>query len=891
MPFTLCCYNEWLSVESKQGADASLDTLGVVLWVNRESGDIKESSEPLVTEQPLIKIDIEAVLGTVKYLGTPYLVVVTESELVVDIDFAAPYVCKPTKIYTIKTARCIPLNGNTPWMYNSEEWFQNETDDENQLKGMQVLNSVTQWFKTMISNDDIADAQTSDSTSSGIESVERTLCVGYYYTFDANLTWSLQRHCKHASNSGYTQSQIGSTNLNEASKLPHTQESIDTNFDWAFCMSRTLPERWALVLIQGYVGYTKCEYNDRLVELFLIGRRSTKRSGTRLNARGIDNEGNVGNFCESELRFRIDAGPWKSFTQIRGSVPVYWGQASITAPPLLSRSIQETSEAFMNHWKLLQEFGSKVYFFNLLSIRENELQLTHALESNIRLHPKMDIELINYNFNEHVKWESISTEGAYFVKERLGEAMKEIGHFDVESPNASYQRGIVRTNCLDCLDRTNVMQWTISWVWLLGLLQLHDLPLGDINMEDCILFTELRSLWCAHGDAISLHYAGTPSIFTTHIKQGKSTMSGYLHYGKTFAQRMFSLLIADGTRQRAFDIMLGRSCHHHLQSPRDTKILEAIPADLKIWCGTWNLGGHDGSTVDLEEWLGSVSNADLYCFCIQEFVDLTAFRVVMNINNESRQNNLNAHIANTLANLSGRGSVKYSRIASISMIGLYLVVFAKEELFPHIKAIAKTSVKTGLCGSTGNKGAVGVRFEILGHPICFLNVHLSSGKNPSQTRMDQLTHILYQAFSESGPRGSAWKHSLLLISGDFNFNIKMETGEILSRLRKSDLKSLLLHDEFYQNKAANIPVCTDLNEAKIKFAPTYKFVKGTLFYNTRRNPAWCDRILWYALANSKVYINPLQYTRQEHYTVSDHKPVSLLINAAFGKEETPLIDL
>jgi len=32
----------------------------------------------------------------------------------------------------------------------------------------------------------------------------------------------------------------------------------------------------------------------------LISRRSRKRAGTRYNARGLDDEGNVANFCETE---------------------------------------------------------------------------------------------------------------------------------------------------------------------------------------------------------------------------------------------------------------------------------------------------------------------------------------------------------------------------------------------------------------------------------------------------------------------------------------------------------------------------------------------------------------------------------------------------------------
>jgi len=40
--------------------------------------------------------------------------------------------------------------------------------------------------------------------------------------------------------------------------------------------------------------------NSKKLEYYLISRRSNKRAGTRYSHRGIDDEGNVANFTETE---------------------------------------------------------------------------------------------------------------------------------------------------------------------------------------------------------------------------------------------------------------------------------------------------------------------------------------------------------------------------------------------------------------------------------------------------------------------------------------------------------------------------------------------------------------------------------------------------------------
>jgi hypothetical protein len=73
------------------------------------------------------------------------------------------------------------------------------------------------------------------------------------------------------------------------------------------------------------------------LQMCLISRRSRFRAGTRYFRRGIDHEGHVANFNETEQLVLVerDANPTSqrnlddyavkfSFVQIRGSVPLFW---------------------------------------------------------------------------------------------------------------------------------------------------------------------------------------------------------------------------------------------------------------------------------------------------------------------------------------------------------------------------------------------------------------------------------------------------------------------------------------------------------------------------------------------------------------------------------------
>ena len=78
-----------------------------------------------------------------------------------------------------------------------------------------------------------------------------------------------------------------------------------------------------------------------------------------------------------------------------------------------------------------------------------------------------------------------------------------------------------------------------------------------------------------------------------------------------------------------------------------------------------------------------------------------------------------------------------------------------------------------------------------------------------------------------------------------------------------------LEEEELENLKEKELFVYDVSEAEITFPPTYKYVKGTNFYNlSKRVPSWTDRILF----KKSDKIRPILYDRID-INLSDHKPI------------------
>ena len=135
--------------------------------------------------------------------------------------------------------------------------------------------------------------------------------------------------------------------------------------------------------------------------MILIIRRKWAQGGTRFNARGIDDEGNVANQCESEFlvfkHYILDT-PQKvndgesvistteifSHVQVRGSMPFFWEQSGVKTIQI-SRPLETTIPAFKLHFDDLRQTFNDGQVFSLNLVTPNSSMERLLLESYEKL--------------------------------------------------------------------------------------------------------------------------------------------------------------------------------------------------------------------------------------------------------------------------------------------------------------------------------------------------------------------------------------------------------------------------------------------------------------------------------------------------------------------------
>ena len=107
-------------------------------------------------------------------------------------------------------------------------------------------------------------------------------------------------------------------------------------------------DQWLWPVMCGSVLLQTVYAGDKQVKACLISRLSCERAGTRFNVRGLNDEGHVANFVETEQVLFCE-NAIASFVQVRGLVPVFWDQPGIqtgTNRIRLSRSFECSHPAF-----------------------------------------------------------------------------------------------------------------------------------------------------------------------------------------------------------------------------------------------------------------------------------------------------------------------------------------------------------------------------------------------------------------------------------------------------------------------------------------------------------------------------------------------------------------
>ncbi|XP_045140374.1 synaptojanin-1 isoform X3 [Echinops telfairi] len=628
---------------------------------------------------------------------------------------------------------------------------------------------------------------------------------------------------------------------------------------------------WLLRLMCGGVEIRTIYAAHKQAKACLISRLSCERAGTRFNVRGTNDDGHVANFVETEQVVYLDDSV-SSFIQIRGSVPLFWEQPGLQVGShrvRMSRGFEANAPAFDRHFRTLKNLYGKQIIVNLLGSKEGEHMLSKAFQSHLKASEHAtDIHMVNFDYHQMVK--GGKAEKLHSILKPQVQKFLDYGFFYFDGNGVQRcQSGTVRTNCLDCLDRTNSVQAFLGLEMLAK--QLEALGLAE-KPQLVTRFQEVfRSMWSVNGDSISKIYAGTGAL------EGKAK-AGKLKDGARSVTRTIQNNFFDSSKQEAIDVLLlGNTLNSDLADKArallttgslraSSKVLKNMcenfykyskPKKIRVCVGTWNVnGGKQFRSIafknqTLTDWLLDAPKlagiqefqdkrskpTDIFAIGFEEMVELNAGNIV----NASTTNQ--KLWAVELQKTISRDN-KYVLLASEQLVGVCLFVFIRPQHAPFIRDVAVDTVKTGMGGATGNKGAVAIRMLFHTTSLCFVCSHFAAGQSQVKERNEDFVEI---ARKLSFPMGRLlFSHDYVFWCGDFNYRIDLPNEEVKELIRQQNWDSLIAGDQLINQKNTG-QIFRGFLEGKVTFAPTYKYDLFSDDYDTSekcRTPAWTDRVLW-----------------------------------------------
>lgn len=101
----------------------------------------------------------------------------------------------------------------------------------------------------------------------------------------------------------------------------------------------------------------------------------------------------------------------------------------------------------------------------------------------------------------------------------------------------------------------------------------------------------------------------------------------------------------------------------------------------------------------------------MFAIGFEEIVDLTTSNIVAGSKPSANQRDWGLFLQRHL-NRDANERDSYVLITSVQLVGICLFLFVRVRLAGSLLNVATSSVKTGLGGTTGNKGAVAIRFQV-----------------------------------------------------------------------------------------------------------------------------------------------------------------------------------
>uniref|UniRef100_A0A673IPL9 SAC domain-containing protein n=1 Tax=Sinocyclocheilus rhinocerous TaxID=307959 RepID=A0A673IPL9_9TELE len=361
-----------------------------------------------------------------------------------------------------------------------------------------------------------------------------------------------------------------------------------TDYDLTHTLQRlanTSPEFQEMTLLERVreISFlsSSCCINGKIFDWNIISRRSCFRAGVRYYIRGIDSEGHAANFVETEQIVQYN-GAKASFVQTRGSIPFYWSQRpnlKYKPKPQISKSVNHL-DGFQRHFdSQIITYGKQV-ILNLVNQKGSEKPLEQAFAKMVDSLGNGMIKYVAFDFHKEcsrMRWHRLQ-----ILVDMVAEIQNEFGYFLVDSDGTVQlqQDGTFRSNCMDCLDRTNVIQSLLARRSLQSQLErIGVLHVGQRIEEQADFEKIYKNAWADNANACAKQYAGTGALKTDFTRTGKRTQWGLLMDGWNSMIRYYKNNFSDGFRQDSIDLFLGNyaveeaDMNTPLHEPKDWKFL------------------------------------------------------------------------------------------------------------------------------------------------------------------------------------------------------------------------------------------------------------------------------------------------------------------------------
>ncbi|KAF2288731.1 hypothetical protein GH714_011803 [Hevea brasiliensis] len=136
----------------------------------------------------------------------------------------------------------------------------------------------------------------------------------------------------------------------------------------------------------------------------------------------------------------------------------------------------------------------------------------------------------------------------------------------------------------------------------------------------------------------------------------------------------------------------------------------------------------------------------------------------------------------------------YCLAASKQMVGIFLCVWVRLDLYKHISNLKVSCVGRGIMGYLGNKGSISVSMTLHQTTFCFVCTHLTSGEKEGDEirRNSDVVEILKKTrfshscggFGQALPPESILDHDKIVWLGDLNYRLAAGCGDTHELLKK-----------------------------------------------------------------------------------------------------------